>query len=282
MKKVSSSIIAVAVAMQWVAGAAFAAETSTATKSSIWSKFSGGYSGAFYGPSLGNFSSPYQPDAEGNSNEKTGKLLLENSVSINYQIDSKVKVYVNPRFNFFPVKGGDFVIKNTRMGIKMANAIERGNFKLSSINFTLEVPTSKLSLDKGLIVAPGSFSIVTYKLGENSRWTLGSYNDFRFYFWSAAPDSEYLGNTRSFAGLLSPFLSYSVSDQFGVEFRMAASTQYNRGEGFSELDPKNLALALNIDVIPKWTLVPTLTVFPWNTVTWDSMQVGLEIYGSLF
>ncbi|HLE01334.1 MAG TPA: hypothetical protein VJB59_13810 [Bdellovibrionota bacterium] len=257
MRMKFSLTIFAALATGLMSTAAIAATTTgtstTQAPSRILDKLTLSYAGYYLGPSLAH-PCAFTPNVDGSLSED--KQVFDSVIYGGYKVNSDLTASVGVPFNYYPVGGQDYLMKDPYLRFMHANLLNRGTLNLAA-DLRIYLPVTTASDKAGITSAVRSTQYLEYGIPD-TRWTIGAATFIRGRTFTAEAQSG-----KDLELYLSPSVTYKISPTVSAVagYEMYSNHLLRDGNLFnlSTDTPADYSFGVNWDVSKKLTLNPYIS-----------------------
>ncbi|MBC7384761.1 MAG: hypothetical protein H7301_01200 [Cryobacterium sp.] len=233
----------------------------------------------FYGPSVTDPFSGYQPDTTSGYSQGNDAQDLDTTFIIGYRASSNITLTLNPMFSTH----GQSADGTAKAGGFRFNE----NYSGARITFGKFLKVGKFTWNGDLRVSPGGMGQATkergvyFRNGENfmysltPRVNLAMYNTYRYYNWSAAALAA-KSTLVDHRFTLSPAIEYQFSDWAIGSFSFNMDLRHQQISGDLLHQPSYFELGGLIDISKRFNLNPYIDIYP-QRANVEAWQFGANL-----
>ena len=212
---------------------------------------------------LGNFKTPTTDGVT----KKAQPMYFDSTLTTAYRINKDIGVGPEINFNYEPVLGKGFTLKDSGAKIYNKHQFTSGNFNVAS-NLILQAPTD-YSRQSGIDFGVKTTPTIRYDIAA-TRWTIGSYTEAKAYVGATK------GKTFKFwAG---PYANYQVSQ--AVALTATYEMEAHHFAGKPSFDFTNVGTDLQPGV--RWNITRDIMLNPYvNLYTGNKITVSNSYVGAI-
>jgi len=240
------------------------------------------YFGIFYGPSVGNPTTGYQPDLGGKP-DHDHPLLVRNFATFSHNFSDQLSLAATGYWTWQPVAPQSLDVQDPFLRLAYNSLVHVGGFNLYG-DFRIHFPLSSLSQQMNEKLGAQLFEAGTYQV-DQSKFMLGLYfsqraNFFghqkiityqgRYYWQPAGDDLEFY---------LAPNINYQVSPKVSITVLYEMYASHTLGQKLFSLnsDGTDLEPGVAWEITPSIMLNPYLNLLTGGKVSLNSTSFGMML-----